>query len=259
MPGLLTVLISSATESVHNSNVTQHDIYQASAVGWESTEREWKPRRINLEVQRVQRVAPANVSRDQRRIIHYFCAVNPRVFCCLQKTKLRSGAVLGNRVARRATSLRKSKGWRRVCDFYRLILSLRARKYLRSVFPSNTKSVKNDLFYLFYHLLFTTSKYCYLLPVTINNKLYSILFIRNSRCVRRKHNFRNVMVKILNYSRAINTSCDNNIYRIRSELHLHVKHLESYTNTRFPNGMEQHSRICPHWHDARGYAPICSE
>jgi len=98
MPSL-TVLISSTTESVHNSNVTQYDVDLSRVRRGlrESTEREWKPR-INLEVQRVQRAAPAN----QRCIIHYFCAVNPRVFCCLRKTKLHSGAVLRNRVARRA-------------------------------------------------------------------------------------------------------------------------------------------------------------
>jgi len=60
------VLISSVTESVHNSNITQHDVDLSSVrCGLrESTEREWKLRWINLEVQRVQRVAPVNVSRD---------------------------------------------------------------------------------------------------------------------------------------------------------------------------------------------------
>lgn len=47
----------------------------------------------------------------QRRIIHYFCAVSPRVFCCLRKTKLRSKCSARLRIAWRTDS-RKSKGFR---------------------------------------------------------------------------------------------------------------------------------------------------
>lgn len=83
------LLHSRPNQCITQTSLNTMQIYQASAVGWESIEREWKPRWINLEMQRVQ-CGPGECIAVRRRIIHYFCAVNPHVFCCLRKTKLRS-------------------------------------------------------------------------------------------------------------------------------------------------------------------------
>lgn len=96
-------------------------------------EREWKQRRINLEVQRVQH-SPGERIADRRRIIHYFCAVNPPVFCCLRKTKLHSGAVC-LRIAWHSYGLTEIERTERAYVFYCLIIMahLRLRMCARNV------------------------------------------------------------------------------------------------------------------------------
>lgn len=113
-------------------------------MGRESIEREWEPRRINLEVQRVQRAGlPERMYRAHReqRIIHYFCAVNPRVFCCLRKTEPRSYAaqILKDRLARAAGGPAEIERTARPIFTVLLSWCVRDCEYLQRIFYSTIR------------------------------------------------------------------------------------------------------------------------